>query len=222
MTHLSISRILLVIFFSAIPVFAIAATDLKTVLFEMETQEKNLDSVQFRFDQTVNFIGTGIKEKSDGSAVFKKPNKMKVIKDHPAQQEVISNGRKMWIYNPQFNQVWVGGAKDWATATNLPKGILPISNYVSDLKQYFDLSLSTGRGKNVDEIVLVATPKDPSLGYQLTLVMSTESWVPSETRYHSETADIATQLSEFKPNPVLKESDFNFTPPHGTDIIPFN
>ena len=147
---------------------------------------------------------------------------MKVVKTQPKEQQIISNGQKMWIYNPGFNQVWVGGVKDWATSSNFPKGLLPINDYVADLRQYFDLSVSSD-GKSRDGFIeLQGSPKDPSLGYQMTLVVSTATWLPVETRYESETAEVVTKLSNFNTNLSVKDSEFNFTPPHGTDIIPFN
>lgn len=204
-------------------VYPLSASDLTQILFKIERQEKKMKTLSFSFEQNMIFSETGIKDRVEGNAFFTKPNKMRIEKTHPRIQTTITNGDKVWIYTPSYNQAWVGSWSDWSRGPLVPKGMLPWQNYVTELKKSFDLSLVEGDvGRKFDGVVLKAVPKNQSAGYELELDISTETWLPQRTLFVSGSAKIETVLSDIEMNPKIKKDIFQFEPPSGTDIIPLN
>ncbi len=194
--------------------------ELDQVLFQIDKNEKAAKTVKFEFTQEVSFTGTDMKSQVKGEALFSKPRKLMIRKISPEEQVTISNGDKMWIYTPAYNQVWEGRWQDWVHASMLPSGLLPVNEFVADLKENFNLRLESG--KNDKEVRLLADSRDPSSKIRLEFTISTESWFPVETVFDSETAKIVTALVGLETNVDIPESSFNFSPPKGAEIISMN
>ncbi len=197
---------------------------LDQVLERLEQKEKNMTSLKFDFKQDIHFLEGDLKASAEGEALFAKMGKMKIVKKKPEEQWTVSNGKKVWMYTPGYNQVWTGTLKDWTKASLLPQGFVPFHNYVNDLKKGFSLSLK-GPSKadaGASTVRLRAVPKEADLGYELELVLSTESWLLSQTIFTSGSARVVTTLSKLEVNPFISEPAFEFKPPAGTDVIPLN
>ncbi|MCG3203672.1 MAG: Outer-membrane lipoprotein carrier protein [Elusimicrobia bacterium] len=199
-----------------------AATDLGRVLLELENREKTMTSLSFDFSQEVEFTQMNNKSFLSGHALFGKGGKLRISKVTPEKQVTISDGKKVWVYNPSAKQVWEGGAKKWMESSQLPKGLLTFNNYVADLKKNFDLKLVDEAAGEPHQVGIDATPKNKNLGYTMRLIISTDLWLPIKTLYLSETAHVETRLSQHQINPKVAVSDFKFSAPAGVDIIPFN
>jgi outer membrane lipoprotein carrier protein len=202
------------------PGFLNAAFSLEQVLKEMEDHEKKVTALKFSFKQQVEFTDSGLSETVTGEAVFEKPRKMKITKSAPQEQITVSNGRTMWIYTPAYKQAWSGTLSEMSNQRVIPQGLFPAENLVSDLKKNFNLSLSTVSVEG--GVALNAASKDGGGDVALKLIISTDSWLPVQTVFQSETARIDTYLIDMKVNPVLPRSLFQFQPPKGTDIIKMN
>ncbi len=191
---------------------------LDQVLIQMENKERSMERIQFKFKQDIQFKEAGLTEKIEGQATFQKPNKMKISKQSPQNQVTISNGISLWVYTPSYKQVWVGKWKDWLHNGSMPQGIIPVENYVEDLKKNFNLSF-TEDDDNDNQVHLAASPKEKDKGYELELVISTDSWLPIQTIYRSDSAIVTTSLFSMEQGPRLADDMFTFIPPKGTDII---
>ncbi|OVE76549.1 hypothetical protein BVX98_05660 [bacterium F11] len=198
-------------------------TDLKDVLFQMEQREENIKTIQFDFRQEVRYVAMESVEKVEGKAVFQHPNKLRIQKEKPESQLTISNGKKVWVYNPSFQQVWVGQSRDWLSDSTLPKGMIPIQDYISQLKKNFHLTVrSPAEKKGKPNVLLLAHPKNVQWGYHLEFSISTETWLPFQTLYVSDSAKIVTHLFNQEVNPKVSTGTFRFKPPKGVDVIPLN
>lgn len=198
-----------------------AALTLDNVLDEMQVKGRAIRNIQFGFEQQVRFTEMSETTTVQGEAAFSKPGKLHIHKKFPDEQITVSNGEKIWIYTPSFNQVWEGPMKNWVGATLLPKGIIPLDNFADDLRKNFHLRLKEQPVSGVG-LWLSATPKDETLDYNLELQISTTSWLPVKTIYRSESAEIVTNLTEAKVNAALPEQMFWFQAPKDADVIPLN
>jgi outer membrane lipoprotein carrier protein len=196
-----------------------AAYELDQVLANIERADKSVHAIKFDFVQDVRFVEMGSASVVKGEAMFAKPNRMRIQKKLPDEQLTVSDGKKMWVYNPAFKQVWEGTWKGWVQAKAIPPGLIPVGGYVADLRKRFNLSLA---GPAEEGVRLEARPKEKDLGYSLEISVSTATWLPSETVYKSETAEVRTALHEIRVNPDIKDSDFSFKAPSGVDVIPLN
>ncbi len=197
-----------------------ASYDINTIMIELENREKTLNTVQFDFKQEINFIQMNNKTTVVGEALFGKAGKLRITKSSPDNQVTVSDGKKVWVYNPKARQVWEGSSKKWLESGVMPKGMVPLSNYVGDLRKNFDLSLVESDVSN--EVRILAEPKKKGLDYKIELTVSTELWLPIKTFYSSGSAEVRTLLSKHQINPSTPESVFRFSVPKGTDVIPFN
>ena len=195
------------------------AYDVSQVMSHLKDKERLLAKVKFDFHQEVEFTDMNKTSVVEGEAVIAKDGKMKISKTAPEKQFTISNGKKMWIYTPAYGQVWEGRWKGWAANSMLPKGMLPVGDYAADLEKNFELTLASASDTEVE---VVAHPKDKSADYTLNFLVSTDSWLPVQTSFVSDSAKIVTKLSHFEENPSISDSVFNFNPPAGTDVIPMN
>lgn len=198
------------------------AYDLNQVLGELANREKTMNILQFDFTQEINFTEMKNKTTVVGEAIFGKAGKLRITKQLPVKQVTVSDGKKVWVYNPTASQVWLGSSKKWLESSSLPKGMIPFNNYVADLQKNFNLVLDQEKKNVEDEIQIVAEPKNKTLGYKMRLTVSTHSWLPVKMVYLSDSAEVETLLSKHQVNPSIQDSVFRFTVPKGTDVIPFN
>ncbi len=197
------------------------ATDmLAHVLGEMETQNKNIKNIQFDFRQEIKFFNTENVTEVTGSAVFQKPGQMRIQKKKPEDQLVVSNGKKMWVYTPAYKQVWTGPSANWMGASFFPKGLVPMDNFVRELKSNFSLKSKNGDQAGRSDFWILAEPKDSELGYRMELLISTSTWLPVKTVFQSDTARIVTELLNTKINLDIPSQSFRFLAPKGTEVIP--
>lgn len=197
----------------------LATGTLDQALIEMEAHNKTVKNIQFDFRQEIQFFNTNGVSEVTGAAAFQKPGQMRIEKKKPENQLTISNGKKMWVYTPAYKQVWVGSANHWAGASFLPKGIIPMDNYVKELTTNFKMKLKSGGGAT-SELWISAEPKNPDLGYRMEMLISTTTWLPVKTVFQSDTAKIVTELLNTKINLDIPNATFRFLPPKGTEVIP--
>lgn len=191
------------------------------ILSKMEDQEKSLETIRFDFKQTVDFFGTEKPTRVEGTATFGQKGRMNIHRTKPEEQTTVSDGKKIWVYNPTFQQVWVGAVKTWNDPNLLPKGMIPLHNLVAQLRDQFRV----GKGPAVENegaVSLNAWPKNDEMAYRLELVVSTTTWLPLRTVYISETARVVTSMSDVRINPPGTDALFTFQTPKGADVIQLN
>jgi len=209
-----------VILLAGTPVFS--NYDLQQVLNELETRQNALRSIQFNFQQEIKFASLEKPSIIKGQAVFAKKGRLQIEKTFPDQQFTYSDGNKVWIYSPAYHQVWVGSSENWLTSTVLPKGLVPLNDYLGDLKKSFNLRLMESSSLQEGEVGISAEPKDKRMDYQLELIFSTDTWLPRTTIFKSVAAKIITKISHVSTDQSYSEQFFRFSPPKGTEVISLN
>jgi outer membrane lipoprotein carrier protein len=207
--------------FSNFNSFALGLT-LEESIQNIQAKENEITSIQFDFSQEIKFLGLDSSSMVHGSAIFKKPQQMRIIKKEPVEQITISNGKKMWVYTPTYKQVWEGNWRGWVNAAVVPKGMVPLGNFVQDLKKNFNLKLLESVDNEAKTLTLRAIPKDANSGYTIDLLVSTENWMPVSTIFLSETARIVTTLQNIVLNAPVNDENFIFKAPKGTEVIKLN
>jgi outer membrane lipoprotein carrier protein len=163
------------------------------------------------FTQKSYLAAMQMTEEASGSAVFKKPGKMKWTYDTPEKQLIITDGTTLWIYRPEDSQVMTGKPDSYLADG---KGGSLLSD-IKMIRKKFDVSYS-GKNANGDhELKLV--PKE--LTGTLTkagLVVSASSYEIMKIIYENENDD-RTELNfrdiKFGLNPP--DADFVFKIPEG-------
>ena len=162
------------------------------------------------FEQTVLSASGKKPRKSAGLFAMQRPGKFRWTYERPYRQLLVSDGVKMWSFDPELNQVAV--SKLGSAFGGSPAALLA----GRDLEQNFVLS----EGAVTDGIEFVeAKPKSADASFER-MSLGFAGGVPVRMEVHDKFGQI-TQItfSRFDLNRPLAASTFQFTPPKGADVV---
>ncbi|RCV89806.1 outer membrane lipoprotein chaperone LolA [Billgrantia montanilacus] len=191
----------------ALPVTALAsegAARLATMLEPLETYQAS-------FEQQI-LDGSGQRlQQASGTMWLSRPGKFRWEVDAPYQQEVISDGSEVYLYDPDLEQVTVQALDQRVTHTPA----LLLSGSASELTENYDVTRQQ-QGSN-ESFRLV--PKSPD-----TLFEELEMTFRGEELRGLEMTDstgqrTAIEFRDVRMNQSIDDSRFTFEIPDGTDVI---
>jgi outer membrane lipoprotein carrier protein len=163
------------------------------------------------FTQTVTDRNGRLKQQASGEFAISRPGKFRWSVAKPYQQLLVGDGERVWIYDPDLNQV-VKRRADQALGTT-PAALLAGRDDVERAFDWQDLPAADGLEW------LGATPKDKESSF-------------TEIRLGFDGAALAAldildnfgqrtriKLSKLERNPKLPPDLFKFTPPKGADVV---
>ena len=165
------------------------------------------------FEQTSRLTALDVTETAKGKAWFSHPGKMKWAYQSSDNHEIITNGKNLWIYRPEENQVMTGDAAPFFQSGSG-------GAFLADIRKIREeFTIEPGKsGENVAQLVLTPQKKTPELakihitvnlpGYEIPVV-------ETENIYGDTTQFIFTNI-QFR---TFDEQIFEFTPPPGIEII---
>lgn len=203
------------LFFVSCSVFADTVDEL---LKKMDETDLKISDVSFSFEQEILITLTQEKSKIAGEAIFKKPDLFKIEHLKPEKQIVVSDGKKIFFYQKEFNQVMIDDWKSLSDKGSFPKGIYNFSATISDLKNnYYILLLEKEESEKyyVFSLLLKNQPQE----VKIKLWVSKETYLCEKTEMKSETVISTVIISDIKTNKGIKDSLFRFKIPKGSQII---
>lgn len=193
-------------------------TTLNEILEKMEEADSKISDVSFSFTQEILVAITQEKSVITGVAVFKKPDLFKIEHLKPEKQTVVCDGKKIFFYQKEFNQVMIDDWKSLSEKGNFPKGIFNFSATISGLKNNYYVSLSENDAAE-KYYVLLLTLKNQPQKMEIKLWISRETYLCEKTEMKSETVTSTVTISDIKTNKGIKDSLFKFKIPKGVQII---
>lgn len=197
---------LLALYLVTVSVHAAAAQDLSTLL-------DGIHSMRAGFTQTVYDNHGKAIQHSYGKMAMQRPGKFRWDVTRPIPQLVVANGSRLWIYDPDLQQVTIRTLKMAAGETPA----LLLSNVNTTVNQDFTVTESDLKMPGWDWFKLVPKKADNmfeavEMGFQNKhfLEMRLKDNLGHTTR-------IQYQNAEFNVN--LSSSLFSFNPPKGVDVI---
>lgn len=169
------------------------------------------ESIQGRFTQfTLDASGTQLQE-SSGTMVLKRPGMFRWVTEPPMEQELVSDGSKIWLYDPDLLQVSIQAMDERVTHTPA----LLLSGNVRQLQDSFAITLEEQGGMSR----FVLTPKAPDTLFD-TLRLSFQG----ERIHDMQLEDAVGQRTNIlfmslRINEPLDDSHFVFKIPDGVDVI---
>ena len=149
-------------------------------------------------------------QQSVGSFALARPGKFRWSYEKPYQQLLVSDGEKLWSFDPDLNQVTVrklGKALGSSPAALLAGG---------DLDSHFVLK-EAGQAEGIE--MVDATPKTADGGFERVRIGLKDN-LPRIMEIRDNFGQVTTLLfAEFHSNPALPKDQFKFTPPKGADIV---
>lgn len=159
---------------------------------------------------TLDSTGTQLQEAS-GQMVLQRPGLFRWHTDPPLEQLLVSNGEKVWLYDPDLMQVTVQKMDQRLTHTPA----LLLSGDVSKISENFTITYKEG-GPVVD-FILTPTAKDTLFD---TLRLSFRNGVISDMQLMDAVGQRTNILfMGVKVNGVVDASQFVFNAPAGVDVI---
>ena len=207
-------------------IFALAVTIASAESSATETRsgDQIVDSLQKNYDATVDFVAdfrqeTEVKTlnrklKASGKLYFKRPGKMLWRYEEPKGQFVLADGKNLYFYQPEQNQVIKSPLKN-AFRSDIPLSFLL---GLGNLKKEFSATL---KGIEENQYVLHLEPKGELGGFSEVLVgvgrsTSDIDWIS----VRDAAANVTTiRFSAMRKGVGVQESLFRFQVPDGVDIV---
>jgi outer membrane lipoprotein carrier protein len=202
----------------ALPVAAQTPT-LDDVIRGVESAYGKMTDLKGEFVQSA--LNKSLNQTIDAKGVvyLKKGGKLRWEYAEPTKQEIVSDGKTIWIYTPQLNQVNTGAAPE---ALSGPAG--SFLSGLGKLRQHFNVRfLNPAQPKDADgNVVLDLTPKQP-LPTLARLVLSLDAKtydVRKAVVYDQFENTVTMTFTKVAVNTGLPDKLFVFTPPAGTATVP--
>lgn len=179
-------------------------------LARVERAVASLGSVRAEFVQELVDPRTQNTQRATGTLYLKRPGKFRWNYVSP-QQQIVSDGERLWLYDPDLEQVTVRRVHD--TLSQTPAMLLSGQARIRD---GFTVA-AAGRRDGLDWVTLVPKGGDTDFR-ELRLGFAGESLVRMEC------ADKLAQLTRIsltgvERNALLDDALFTFVPPPGVDVI---
>ena len=208
-TYLKFPAIALFISLSFFAQQGMAADD--DVIDRLRSFVINVKSFSADFEQTLYGADGEVVQTSSGSAFLKRPGQLIWRYEGDGAQEIIADGKNIWMHDKELQQVTVNPLDERVNGT--PMVVLMGTG---DLEEQFELS-ALGQSEDIDWVKLV--PREAGADFEsLFIGLVGEALAAMELR---DSFGQATQIrfSAFNPNIDISDEEFQFIPPAGVDVI---
>ncbi len=201
-------KFMLFILLACIAGSAFAATGARA---RLDAFANGLHSLRGNFSQTVYDAHGNITGSSHGLLALEAPRLFRWQVTNPYQQLIVADGHRVWVYDPDLEQVTVRG--QGAAEAHSPLTIL------TDLSQLDTEFKATDAGTHdgLDWLHLVSRAKEPQFQYA---EIGFDATGPRQMIF-KDTLGNKTEIafSDWDRNPSLPAGTFTFVPPKGTDVV---
>ncbi|WP_339083327.1 outer membrane lipoprotein chaperone LolA [Pseudomonas sp. TMP9] len=205
-------RLIRMLLLSVLSLTSVAAMADDEVAVQRLTELLNqAQTITARFSQlTLDGSGTQLQETS-GQLALKRPGLFRWHTDAPMEQLLVSNGEKVWLYDPDLQQVTIQTLDQRLTHTPA----LLLSGDVSKIRENFEISHK--EGGNVVDFILKPKSKDTLFD---SLRLSFRNKVLNDMQLIDSIGQRTNILFlSVKMNEPQDDAQFTFEIPAGTDVI---
>jgi outer membrane lipoprotein carrier protein len=214
-------RILALATLILLPTAAAADATLDDVIARIEDRYARLDDLTAAFSQEAFNRSLGQTIPAEGSVYLKRGGKMRWEYTKPTPQEIVSDGKSLWVYTPELNQVNVG------EAPRLLAG--PAGSFLAGLgklREHFTVRfLDPARASDEEgSWVLDLRPRkpEPALARLVIAVDGREYMVRRATLHDQFSNTVTMRFARVVVNSGLSDRLFTFVPPEGVATVPFD
>ncbi len=195
------------------------AQSLDDVVRGLETAYGRVNDLKAEFNQNAFNKSLNQAIPAVGSVYLKKGGKLRWEYTQPTPQEIVSDGKTLWVYTPTLNQVNVAPAPE---ALAGPAGSFLVG--LGKLREHFGVRfLNPVQPRDGDgNVVLDLAPKQPlpTLS-RLILSVDPRTWeVRKAVVYDQFENTVTMRFTKMVLNSGLADSLFTFTPPKGVATVP--
>jgi len=171
----------------------------------------NTRTATARFEQEVLDRTGKVVDRGAGTFAFARPGKFRWTYEKPHRQLLVGDGQKLWIHDPDLNQVTVKRIDQAISST--PAALLAGRDDITTLFTLRDAGSADGLAW------VEASPKSPDTGFdRVRLGMQGRSLAAMELQ-DSLGGRTVLRFSDLKANVPVPGDSFRFTPPAGADVL---
>jgi len=196
-----------------------SAPALDDVIKGVESAYGKLNDLKAEFDQTAFNKSLNQSIPAQGTVYLKKGGKLRWEYADPTPQQIVSDGKTLWVYTPALNQVNVGPAPEALAG--------PAGSFLAGLgkvREHFGVRfLNPAEPRDKDgNVVLDLTPKQPlPTMNRLILSFDPRAWdVRKAVVYDQFENTVTMQFRKMLVNSGLNDSLFTFVAPKGVATVP--
>lgn len=178
---------------------------------KLEQFIKSLDSFEASFEQTLYGSDSEELGTSTGTIKLKRPARFVWTYTSPDPQVILADGRKIWLYDEDLEQVTVNAIDERINGT--PLQVFMTNAPISD---GFDIE-SLGSSDGIDWFAL--TPVTQSSDFEQVFIGLRDNAIAAIELSDSFGQATQIRLSDFKQNVAFDDALFNFDVPDGVDVI---
>ncbi len=172
---------------------------------------KNTDAMRAQFSQVVTDTKGRKIQEVQGSMQLQRPNKFRWDYAKPYEQQIISDGKQVFLYDTDLQQVTV---RELSKALgSSPAALLAGGEAVE--KSFTIKNAVRKDGLNW----VLALPKDKDSGFERVLLGFKDETLRKMELYDSFNHITMITFDGVERNPKLQESTFLFIPPKGVDVV---
>lgn len=215
----SMTRLLLGLLVFAAATVPARAQSLDEVVQGLEHTYATMRDLEADFTQTAYNKSLNQTIPARGTVYLKKGGKLRWEYAEPTPQQVVSDGKTLWVYTPSLAQVNTGPAPE---ALAGPAG--SFLGGLGKLREHFRVRfLNPAQPRDADgHVVLDLTPKQPLPTLtRLILSIDPKSWAVRKAVVHDQFDNTVTmRFTRMVVNSHLPDRLFTFVPPKGVATVP--
>ena len=198
---------------------AVPAETLEDVVRDLEAAYSRMTDLRAEFTQTAFNKSLNQTIPAQGTVYLKKGGRLRWEYTEPTPQEIVSDGRKLWVYTPALNQVNVGDAPE-ALAGPAGSFLAGLGRLRAEFDvRFLNLAQPKDDGGNW---VLDLTPKQPlpTLA-RLILAVDAKTWeLRTAVVYDQFENTVTMRFAKVAINSSLPDGLFTFVTPKGVATVP--
>lgn len=198
------------------PVTAGAADcpDPPTIVTRLQERYDETRAFRADFRQELTVVSIGSSDVSEGTVVFKKPGKMRWDFQTPPQQ-IVSDGRTLWIHQPELKQVLKGPFQGGFVSTTPVSFLLGVGRITDQFRPEAD-----PRGCRGARVYVRLAPKNAEELGALAFGVDRVTFDIVEAAVTDPMGNVTTlTFSDVARNVDVPDATFDFRVPPGTDVI---
>lgn len=171
-----------------------------------------LETLQAQFEQKLSNESGDLLETSQGEVHIKRPNQFRWDYQKPYQQLIVADGKKVWIYDHDLEQVTV---KKFDEALGKTPALLLSSNRQAIEEDFFVIQMTSQTGQSRFELI----PKDAQAQFESIQLTLQGDLLQSFELTDNLGQKTLIEFSQVKFNQPVDTQLFQFTPPAGVDVV---
>ena len=168
-------------------------------------------SATARFEQQVFDRAGKVVERAQGTFAFVRPGKFRWAYEKPHAQVLVGDGARLWIHDPDLNQVTVKRMEGAISST--PAALLAGKDDITALFTLKDAGTADGLAW------VEASPKAQDTGFERVRLGLRGRLLAAMELHDQLGGRTLLSFAELKPNAAVPAQAFGFTPPKGADVI---